>query len=144
MDNSVILKSQIVEAQVAGTVTTGRRYNFLDVPNLSRNNIVIYAIEALGYTQLKATPTGNTVVGGGATTDVSDQIVFTLVDADNNQYVYQFPVYSAVRSNNPTGSIIKLAPRKLNLTSCFIQLVDGTDIAANESQPFNIYYYEKD
>jgi hypothetical protein len=144
MDNSVVLKSQLVEAQVTGAVTVGRRYNFLDIPNLSRNNVVIYAIEALGYTNLKASPTGNPALGAAATTDVSDQVVFTLVDTNNNQFTYQFPVYSAVRSNNPTGSIVKIAPRPINLTACFIQLVDGTDVAVNESQVFNIYYYEKD
>lgn len=143
MDNSVIIKSQLVEAQVTGSVATGRRYNFLDIPNLSRNNIVIYAIEALSYTQLKASPTGNAVLGSAASADVSDQVVFTLVDTNNEQFIYQFPVYSAVRSNNPTGSILKVAPKLINLTACFIQLVDTTDIAVNQTQVFNIYYYEK-
>lgn len=143
MDNSVILKSQIVEAQIQGSSTVGKRYNFLDIPNISRNNVVIYAIEALGYTQLKATPTGKTTLGGGATTDVSDQVVFTLVDTNNQQFIYQFPVYSAVRSNNPTGQILQIAPRLINLTACFIQLTEATNIAVGEAQPFNIYYYEQ-
>lgn len=140
MENSVIIRSQIVEAQVVGTPATGRRYNFLEVPNLSRNNIVCYAIETIGYTQLVATPNGNTTIGGGGTTDVSDQFVVTLLDDKKNEFVYQMPAYSMVRANNG-GFLTFLKPRILNLTDCYIQLTNTTNVAASEVAVFNLYYY---
>lgn len=142
MENSVIIRSQLVEAQVTGTPATGRRYNFLEVPNLSRNNIYLYAIEAFGYDQLTDTPAGRATVGKGGTTDVSNQICVTLVDDNKKEFVYRQPIYSAVRANNG-GFLIYVKPRVLNLTDCYIELTNTSNVAASEVQPFNIYYFEK-
>jgi hypothetical protein len=143
MENSVILRSQLVEAQVTGTPAVGRRYNFLEIPNLSRNNIFIYAIEAFGFNQLVSTPTGNAVIGAGATSQTpTSQVVVTLLDNQKNQFVYQMPYYSMIRNNNG-GFLVYLKPRVINLTDCFIQLVNTTNIAASEVAIFNIYYFEK-
>lgn len=143
MENSVIIRSQLVEAQITGTApTTQRRYNFLEIPNLSRNNIIVYAIEAFGYSQLKATPTGKTIIGGGATTDsVTSQVVVTLMNDKKDQFVYQMPYYSMIRANNG-GFLIYLEPRVINLTDCYVQLTSTTNIAVNEVACFNLYYYQ--
>jgi len=143
MENSVILRSQLVEAQITGTPAVGRRYNFLEVPNLSRNNIIVYAIESFGYNQLQATPTGNTIIGGGATSQTpTSQVVVTLLDNQKNQFVYQMPYYSMIRNNNG-GFLVYLKPRVINLTDCFVQLVNTTNVASNEVAVFNLYYYTK-
>lgn len=144
MENSVILKSQLVEAQITGTPSTGRRYNFLEVPNISRNNIVVYAIEAFGVDQLTFAPSGREVIGGGAGSQVpTTGVVVTLVDNKKLEFVYQIPYSAMIRQNNG-GFLIYLAPRLLNLTDCYVQITDTTDIATDEVAIFNIYYYEKD
>jgi len=143
MENSVIIRSQLVEAQITGTTpTTQRRYNFLEIPNLSRNNVVVYAIEAFGYSQLAVTPSGNDIIGGAATTDsVTAQVVVTLMNDKKDQFVYQMPYYSMIRSNNG-GFLILLEPRIINLTDCYVQLTSTTNIAAGEVACFNLYYYQ--
>ena len=139
--NAVIIMSQLVEAQVTGTPATGRRYPFLEIPNLSRNNLVVYAIEAFGYGQLNVTPNGNAILGGAATSATPTQTtVVTLLDNRKNQFVYQIPYFSLIRTNNG-GDLVYLQPRQINLTDCFIQLTSTTNVAASEVAAFNIYYY---
>jgi hypothetical protein len=143
MENAIIKKSQLCEAQITGVPATQRRYNFLEIPNLSRNNIVVYAIESFGFDQLVKSPTGKDVIGGAASSQVpTSQVVVTLLDNQKNQFVYQMPYYSMIRTNNG-GFLIYLEPRVINLTDCFVQLTDTTNIAQNEVCIFNLYYYEK-
>ena len=87
MNNLIIKRSQLIEAQFTGTPATGKKYQFTEIPNISRNNIVIYGFEAFTATQLAVTPNNNTVVASG----VSDQLVVTLIDNDNKERVYQLP-----------------------------------------------------
>jgi len=144
MENSVIIRSQLVEAQVQGTPVANRRYNFLEIPNLSRNNLFVYAIEAFGYGQLQITGNGNSVIGTGATSNApTTTTVVTLLDDKKNQFVYQSPYYSMIRTNNG-GFLTYLQPRPINLTDCYIQLTSTTDVAASEVAAFNLYYFIKD
>ena len=46
MNNLIIKRSQLVEAQFTGTPAAGKKYQFTEVPNISRNNIIIYGFEA--------------------------------------------------------------------------------------------------
>ena len=46
MNNIIVKQSQLVTATFNGTPTVNRRYKFDDIPNLSRNNIILYGIEA--------------------------------------------------------------------------------------------------
>jgi hypothetical protein len=142
MENSVIIRSQLVEAQITGTAPdTGKRYSFLEIPNLSRNNIYVYAIEAFGFAQLAATPNGLPIIGAGAGSNaVTSRVVVSLMDDKKDQFVYQMPYYSMIRANNG-GFMIYLQPRIINLTNCFVQLTDVTDIAVGEVACFNLYYY---
>ena len=45
MNNLIIKRSQLVEAQFTGTPAAGVKYAFTQVPNISRNNIIIYGFE---------------------------------------------------------------------------------------------------
>lgn len=137
MDNSVIIRSQLIEAKITGTPSVGTRYRVLEIPNLSRNNIQIYAIEAFGASQLSTTPNNNTVVADADT----DQIVFTMVDDNLTERVYQIPYYTLIRANN-NGFLTFIKPFTVSLTNCYIQLTDTTGIAQDEVACFNIYYYE--
>ena len=135
MNNLIIKRSQLIEAQFTGTPATGKKYQFTEIPNISRNNIVIYGFEAFTATQLAVTPNNNTVVASG----VSDQLVVTLIDNDNKERVYQLPYYTAIRSLNG-GFVLMVKPFILNLTRSYVQITSATGINANEVASFNLYY----
>lgn len=133
MINLVIKRSQIVEAKLAGSLAVGNRYFFQDIPNLSRNNIIVYGIEAFTDAQLAVAPSGLTTVG------TSTGIVVTLRDNQKQEFMYQVPYFTLIRANN-AGLIIMLKPRILNLTDCFINLTATTGLTLNEVAVFNLYY----
>ena len=133
MNNLVIKRSQIVEAKLSGSLAVGKRYNFTDIPNLSRNNIVIYGFEAFTTSQLTVTPTGNAVV------PASTGIVITWRDTNKQEFVYQIPMYTTIRANN-AGLIVLLQPRVINLTDSYVSLTDTTGLTLNQSVAINVYY----
>jgi hypothetical protein len=135
MNNLIIKRSQLIEAQFTGTPATGKKYQFTEIPNISRNNIVIYGFEAFTATQLAVTPNNNTVVASG----VSDQLVVTLIDNDNKERVYQLPYYTAIRSLNG-GFVLMVKPFILNLTRSYVQITSATGISTNEVASINLYY----
>lgn len=135
MNNLIIKKSQIVEAQFQNTVTIGQKYQFTEVPNLSQNNIILYGIECFVATQLITTPSGNTVVAAAD----SPRILVTFRDINKEEFVFQMPIYSLIRSNNG-GFVTMFKPRLINLTDCYIQALSVGTIAVNQSVAFNFYY----
>jgi len=135
MNNLIIKRSQLIEAQFTGTPAAGKKYQFTEIPNISRNNIIVYGFEAFTATQLAVTPNNNTVVASG----VSDQLVVTLIDNDNKERVYQLPYYTAIRSLNG-GFVLMVKPFILNLTRSYVQITSATGINANEVASFNLYY----
>jgi hypothetical protein len=133
MNNLVIKRSQIVEAKLAGSLAVGNRYFFQDIPNLSRNNIIVYGIEAFTETQLAVAPSGATTVGS------STGIVVTLRDNQKQEFMYQVPYFTLIRANN-AGLIVMLKPRIINLTDCYVNLTDTTGLTIGEVACFNLYY----
>jgi hypothetical protein len=133
MNNLVIKRSQQIEFRLSGSIATGKRYFATDIPNLSRNNVVVYGIEFFIATQEATTPTGNTVVGS------SSGIVVTLRDNKKQEFMYQVPMYTLIRANN-AGLIVLLKPRIINLTDCYVQITNTTGLNLNESVAANIYY----
>lgn len=135
MNNLIIKRSQLIEAKIVGTPTTGKKYNFTQVPNISRNNIVIYGFEAFTSTQLAVSTNGNTTIPASA----GAEIVVTFVDTDNVERIFQIPYYTLISSLN--GGFVKMVkPFVLNLTKCFVQLVSTTNTSANQSVSINLYY----
>ena len=135
MNNLIIKRSQLIEAQFTGTPAVGKKYQFTEIPNISRNNIIVYGFEAFTATQLATTPNNNTVVASG----VSDQLVVTLIDNDNKERIYQLPYYTAIRSLNG-GFVLMVKPFILNLTRSYVQITNATGINANEVASLNLYY----
>ena len=133
MNNLVIKRSQQIEFRLTGSIATGKRYFATDIPNLSRNNVVVYGIEFFVAAQEATTPTGNTV------TSTSTGTVVTLRDNKKQEFMYQVPMYTLIRSNN-AGLIVLLKPRIINLTDCYVQLTNTTGITLGESVAANIYY----
>ena len=135
MNNLIIKRSQLIEAQFSGTPAAGKKYQFLEIPNISRNNIIVYGFEAFTAAQLAVTPNNNTVVASST----SDQMVITLIDNDNKERVYQLPYYTAIRSLNG-GFVLMVKPFILNLTRSYVQLTSTTGINTNEVASLNLYY----
>ena len=135
MNNLIIKRSQLVTAQVTGTPATGRRYTFLEIPNLSRNNIILYGFECYTTTQLAKTPDNITPISAANINNV----VLTLRDNDKVEFVYQIPCYTLLRSN-VGGFITMMKPRIINLTDSYIQLTAAGSIATSEAAVFNFYY----
>ena len=133
MNNLVIKRSQQIEFRLTGSIATGKRYNATDIPNLSALNCVVYGIEFFSATQEATTPTGNTVVG------TTTGIAVTLRDNKKQEFMYQIPMFTLIRSNN-AGLIVLLKPRIINLTDCYVQLTNTTGITLGESVAANIYY----
>ena len=133
MNNLVIKRSQIVEAKLQGNLAVGNRYYFKDIPNLSRNNVVIYGIEAFTDSELSVAPSGATTVGA------STGIVVTLRDNQKKEFMYNVPYYTLIRANN-AGLIVMMKPRIINLTDCYVSLTDTTGLTLNEVAAFNLYY----
>jgi len=135
MESLIIKNSQLVTATFTGTPTVGRNYKFDDIPNLSRNNIVLYGIEAFTAAQLAKTSLGQTVI---ADADKVNLIV-TLKDTNNVEFVYQIPYSDLIRSANG-GFVAMLEPKIINLTECYVQLVAAGTVAASQVALFNFYY----
>ncbi len=135
IDNLVIKRSQLVEAQITGTAAVGKRYQFTEVPNISRNNIIIYGFECFTAAQLAVTPNNNTVIAS----TVSDQLCVTLVDNDNQERIYQLPYYTGIRSLT-YGFVFRVKPFVMNLTRSYIQITNASGISANEVACLNLYY----
>lgn len=135
MNNLILKRSQLVEAQIVGAPATGKRYQFLEIPNLSKNNVVLYGIAAYSATQLAVSPNSNTVIAAAGIPSV----VVTLLNNKKKEFMYQEPMYNLVRSN-VGGFIQLLQPRVINLTDCYIQLANTVGINADEVVVFSFYY----
>jgi len=134
MNNLIIKHAQLVEAQFR-TPAAGKKYQNTEVPNISRNNIIVYGFEAFSAAQLSVTPNNNTVIAEADT----DQICVTLIDNNNLERIYQLPYYTAIRSQNG-GFVLMVQPFILNLTRSYVQLTDATGIGSNEVAVLNLYY----
>ena len=135
MNNLIIKRSQLVRAKVTGTPTVGNKYYYTEVPNLSRNNILLSGFEVFSATQLSKTPQNETVIAAAGVPNV----VLTWRDNKKQEFIYQMAAYTAVRSNNG-GFIMLMKPRIINLTDSYIQLTNTTSINSNEVLAVNMYY----
>jgi hypothetical protein len=135
MNNLIIKRSQLVEAQITGSVSVGKKYQFLEIANLSRNNILLYGFEVYTDAQLTATPTGNNVISSAD----QNNVVLSFRDVNKVEFVYQVPIYSLIRPN-VGGFITMITPRLINLTDSYIQLVNTGTINVNEVVAVNLYY----
>jgi hypothetical protein len=135
MNNLIIKRSQLVEAQFTGTPAIGVKYAFTQVPNISRNNIIIYGFEVFTSSQLVNTPSNNPVIPSSAQTS----IVITFVDDNNVERIFQIPYYTLLSSANG-GFIRMVKPFILNLTKSYVQAVDVSNITEGDVASVNLYY----
>lgn len=135
MNNIIVKQSQLVTASIDGTPTVNRKYKFDDIPNLSRNNIILYGIEAYSAAQLVSTSDGSDVISAADSLGVT----VTLKDNQNNEFIYQMPYTNLIRSNNG-GFVILLEPKVINLTDCYVQINNALALADGDKAVFNFYY----
>lgn len=135
MNNLIIKRSQLAEAQVTGSVAVGKKYQFLEIPNLSRNNILLYGYEVYSASQLSNTPNGNVVISAANIPNV----VLSFRDTNKVEFVYQVPTFSLIRAN-VGGFISMITPRLINLTDSYIQLTATGSINVDEVLAVNLYY----
>lgn len=135
MNNLIIKRSQLAEAQVSGSVAVGKKYQFLEIPNLSRNNILLYGFEVYSASQLSNTPNGNVVISAANIPNV----VLSFRDTNKVEFVYQVPTFSLIRAN-VGGFISMITPRLINLTDSYIQLTATGSINVDEVLAVNLYY----
>jgi len=135
MNNLIIKRSQLVRFQITGTPAVGNKYFATTVQNISRNNCILYGFEVFTATQLAKTPQNETVIPGST----DNQVVITWRDNNKIEYIYQMPIYTAIRSLNG-GFIILQKPRIINLDDSYVQLTDTTNISTDEVVAVNLYY----
>jgi hypothetical protein len=135
MNNLIIKRSQLAEAQITGSVAVGKKYQFLEIPNLSRNNILLFGFEVYSATQLSNTPNGNAVI---AAADIPN-VVLSFRDTNKVEFVYQVPTFSLIRAN-VGGFVTMITPRLINLTDSYIQLTALGGINVDEVLAVNLYY----
>ena len=128
----IISRSYLVEVNLANAVSTGARYNFLDVPQLRK--VYVQGVEAFDITGLAVSPNGKTIVSAAG----SLSVIVTLCVGDKED-IYQIPYYTLVAKNNG-GIIREFANKMINLTKSYVQLVGTAGLTANESCIFNFYY----
>jgi hypothetical protein len=135
MNNLIIKRSQIAEAQLQGSIAVGKKYPFLEIPNLSRNNILLYGFEVYSRTQLRSTPMGNDVI---LAADVHN-VILSFRDTNKVEFVYQMPIYNLIRSN-VGGFITMITPRLINLTDSYVQVVNAGSLSVDEVVAVNLFY----
>lgn len=136
MIQPIIKNSYLVEVNLT-TLTTGQRYNFLDVPTLRAPFIFVQGIEAFTANELTNSPNGAALV----TALGAAGIVVTFAVAETED-IYQIPYYTLVASQN-AGIIREFANKQINLTKSYITVLDATNLTAAQSAVFNFYYQIK-
>jgi hypothetical protein len=135
MNNIIVKRSQIVEAQFTGTIVNGRKYAFTQEANLSRKKIMVYGFEAYTDTQLEFTPSNNPVIQNSA----RNTVVITFVDENNIERIYQLP-YTCLMTNLNGGFVRMVKPFIVDLTKSYVQCINASSIVPNESACLNLYY----
>ena len=61
------------------------------------------------------------------------------VNSNNEEQIQRIPLYDIIRSNNG-GFYVLIEPITINLTKCYIELVDTTGLTTGEVVCFNFIY----
>jgi hypothetical protein len=138
MQNVIIHRSVLAEARITATPAIGQRFFFDDIPDISKNNIVVYGIIGYSATQLSTSPQQRTVIAAAGIPSVA----LTIVDANNVQLVQQMPVYDTVRSLNG-GFVATFDNLPMNLTRSYIEIMATTSLNSGESWVCELLYRYK-
>ena len=132
--NLVAKRSVLVEVPL-GTIAAGRSVNFEDVPDISRKNIKLYAIESFSAAQLAISPKGRTVIPANA----APSLAFTLVQNSTEQRIFNMPYFNTIRANN-AGWIMLLDGLEVTITKCQVNILTASNLTNDQTALFNLYY----
>ena len=130
-----ILRSYLTEINLGTTQPgNGQNINFTDYAEL--RDIYITGIEAFDVNQVSISPSGKTVVSA------LTGITITLLDVFNQEIIKSYPTFD-LNPANVGGFYRDLLPFPLQLTKCYISILNNAGLNASESVIFNILYVKK-
>lgn len=134
MYQPIIKKSYLTEIKLTLTPAVGTRIFFVDVPELSQREHEVYVtgIECFNATYLTQTPNGNTTVSTVA------GLVLTVAEA-STENVFQYPCTDLQPGLNG-GFIRVFNKKKINLSKCYVTILDATSLSVNQAVLFNFLY----
>ncbi len=135
MQNAIIKNSLLAEARIVSTPAVGQTFFFDDVPDISKNNIVVYGIIGYSATQLALSPQQRTVIAAAGV----PSLALTIVDSNGVTLVQRMPVYDTVRSLNG-GFIAVFDDLRMNLTRSYVEVMATTSLNVNESFVCELLY----
>jgi hypothetical protein len=128
-----IIRSYLTELNLGNTLPgNNTNLTFNDYPQL--RDIFICGVQVFDINQVTVSPSGRVIV------PALTGIVLTLLDKDNMEQVYQYPLYDLNPFNN-AGFYRDFRPFPLQLTKSYVTILDNTGLAANESIIFNFLYF---
>lgn len=129
----IIKRSYLTEVNMA-TVTASQKYNFDNIPELNRKDVIITGISAYTASSLVSSPNQKTVIADAAAAN----FVVTLATAESER-IYRIPYYDLVSRTN--AGLIRLFDKlNLNLTKCYVTCLNTAGVNAGESLVFNLIY----
>lgn len=131
-----IVRSYLTEINLGASLAgNGQNIQFNDYPQL--RDVYITGVAAVDINSLAISPSGKVVVSD------TTGITFTLMDKYNMEQVYQYPVFDLVPANQ-SGFYRDLKPFPLQLIKSYITILDNSNLNADESILFNIFYIKKE
>lgn len=128
----VIQKSYLTEINLgAGSPNAGKSINFVNYPQLNGKSVLGFMV--CDNTVLAVSPSTATVV------DRLTGLVFTALDVNNKERIYQYPCYD-LNPKNVGGFYRSFEPFQINLQKSGILITSATGLNANESVVINILY----
>jgi hypothetical protein len=129
----VIKNSYLASINFPSAPGNGQKLFFNDIPVLRDKKIT--GMEMLSAGDLAVSPNLNTVIADAD----ADQIVITLVNKNNQEFIYQTPVLN-YSPRNQNGLIRAICPTYIDFQRSYITVCDNTGISANEVVLFNFFY----
>lgn len=135
MHNLLIQNSQLVSAKIGTTPAAGKDFKISDTGNITTKNVKLYGISAYTADQLAKSVDGSTTISAAA----AKGLTVTLQDTRNNTPLQSVPYMELVRSANG-GLMVMIEPIEIDLSKCYITIVDTTGLSVGQVALFNVYY----
>ncbi len=137
MQALIVNQGKYVFAKITSVASAPAQFQFdiNSAQDIAQANIRLYAIEAFTAAEVAKDQLGNNVVAalGGPS------VMLTLVDKNGKLLLENYPVNQMRKSVN-NGFPMYLKDFQIDLTKCYVTLVDTNNVQANNVVGFNLYY----
>ena len=137
MQALIVNQGKYVFAKITSVANAPAQFPFdiNSAQDIAQANIRLYAIEAFTAAEVAKDQLGNNVVAalGGPS------VMLTLVDKNGKLLLENYPVNQMRKSVN-NGFPMYLKDFQIDLTKCYVTLVDTNNVLANNVVGFNLYY----